>query len=69
MPVSYLPQTPVEFFPRRRWYKKPKFYVPLLVALVGLVGFGIYFWYLVTVLTAEPARSISRSLNKWSRPA
>jgi 1A family penicillin-binding protein len=53
MPVSYLPQTPVEFFPRQRWYKKPKFYVPILVALVGLVGFGIYFWYLFNVVSAE----------------
>ena len=53
MPVSYLPQTPVEFFPRQRWYKKPKFYVPILVALAGLVGFGIYFWYLVNVVSVE----------------
>src|SRR5882757_3317049 len=52
MPVSYLPQTPVEFFPRQRWFKKPKFYVPILV---GLVGFGIYFWYLVNVVSAEAA--------------
>src|SRR2546423_6880314 len=55
MSVSYLPQTPVEFFPRQRWFKKPKFYVPILVAVVGLVGFGIYFWYLVNVVSAEAA--------------
>src|SRR5438067_2136952 len=53
MPVSYLPQTSVEFFPRRRWYTKPKFYIPLGAALVALLGFGIYFWYLTSVLSAE----------------
>ncbi len=53
MPVSYLPQTPVEYFERRRWFKRPVFYIPALVALVGLIGFGIYFWYLVSVLTVE----------------
>src|SRR5437764_8104305 len=53
MPVSYLPQTPVEYFERPRWYRHPKFYVPLLVALVGLLGFGIYFWYLTSVLSVE----------------
>jgi penicillin-binding protein 1A len=53
MPVSYLPQTPVEFFERPRWYKRPKFYVPIAVVLTGLICGGLYFWYLVTVLTAE----------------
>src|SRR3977135_2219737 len=54
MPVSYLPPSKVDvFFPRRRWYKKPKFYVPITVVLVGLLGFGIYFWHLTTVLSAE----------------
>ena len=54
MPVSYLPPTKVDvFFPRRRWYQKPKFYVPILAAVVGLVGFGIYFWYLVNVVSVE----------------
>src|ERR1700730_5009651 len=53
MPVSYLPQTPVEFFPRRRWYTKPKSYIPIAGALTALLGFGIYFWYLVNVLAAE----------------
>jgi penicillin-binding protein 1A len=53
MPVSYLPQTPVEFFERPRWYKRPKFYVPITLVLVALVGFGIYFWYLTSILTVE----------------
>ena len=53
MPVSYLPQTPVEYFERRRWFKRPVFYLPLLATLVALVGFGIYFWYLVNILTVE----------------
>src|SRR3989440_4377772 len=53
MPVSYLPQTPVEYFERPRWYKRPKFYVPIALVLVGLLGFGIYFWYLTSILTAE----------------
>src|SRR4051794_24185274 len=51
MPVSYLPQTPVEYFDRTPWYKRPRFYVPILVVLVGLLGFGIYFWYLLSTLT------------------
>jgi membrane peptidoglycan carboxypeptidase len=55
MPVSYLPQTPVEYFERRRWYKRRVFYVPLAILLVGLLGFGIYFWYLVNVLSVEAA--------------
>src|SRR3954449_7000665 len=53
MPVSYLPQTPVEFFERPPWYKRRRFYVPIAVLLVGLLGFGIYFWYLTSVLTVE----------------
>src|SRR2546423_12340244 len=53
MPVSYLPQMPVEYFERPRWYKRPKFYVPILVVLLGLTGFGIYFWYLTRVLGLE----------------
>jgi penicillin-binding protein 1A len=51
MPVSYLPQTPVEYFERKRWYKRRIFYVPLAVALAGLLAGGIYFWYLLTTLT------------------
>src|SRR3954454_7720158 len=53
MPVSYLPKTPVEFFERPRWYKRPKFYVPISLVLVAFIGFGIYFWYLTSVLTVE----------------
>ncbi|MFL6521313.1 MAG: PBP1A family penicillin-binding protein [Chthoniobacterales bacterium] len=55
MPVSYLPQTPVEYFERPRWYKRPIFYVPILVVLAAIIGFGIYFWYLTSVLSAEAA--------------
>src|ERR1043165_3370897 len=55
MPVSYLPQTPVEFFERPRWYKRPIFYVPILVVVAAAIGFGIYFWYLTNVLSAEAA--------------
>ncbi|MEY2506398.1 MAG: penicillin-binding protein [Verrucomicrobiota bacterium] len=53
MPVSYLPQTPVEFFERPPWYKRRRFYVPIAAVLVGLLGGGIYFWYLMGVLTVE----------------
>jgi 1A family penicillin-binding protein len=53
MPVSYLPQTPVEYFERPRWFKRPKFYIPIAVALAGLIGVGIYSWYLISVLTVE----------------
>jgi penicillin-binding protein 1A len=53
MPVSYLPQTPVEYFDRPRWYKRPRFYVPIAAVLLGLIGGGIYFWYLTSVLTIE----------------
>ncbi|MEY2500901.1 MAG: penicillin-binding protein [Verrucomicrobiota bacterium] len=53
MPVSYLPQTPVEFFERPPWYKRRRFYVPIAAVLVGLLGGGIYFWYLMSVLTVE----------------
>ena len=53
MPVSYLPQTPVEYFERPRWYKRRIFYIPLAVVIVGLLGFGIYFWYLMSVLAVE----------------
>src|SRR5438477_10313750 len=53
MPVSYLPQTPVEYFERPRWYKRRRFYIPFLVVLAALLGFGMYFWYLVNILSAE----------------
>ena len=51
MPVSYLPQTPVEYFERTPWYKRRRFYIPILVLLAGLLGGGIYFWYLLSTLT------------------
>src|SRR6478672_234070 len=53
MPVSYLPQTPVEYFERTPWYKRRRFYIPILVLLAGLLGGGIYFWYLLSVLAVE----------------
>src|SRR3954465_14095792 len=55
MPVSYLPRTPVEYFDRPRWYKRRIFYIPLATLLVGLLVFGIYFWYLSNVLSAAAA--------------
>ena len=66
MPVSYLPQTPVEYFERPRWYKRPKFYVPIALVLVGLLGFGIYFWYLTSVLSAEAGTFKMQPVCGWS---
>ena len=57
MPVSYLPQTEVDYFERPpRWYKRRIFYIPFLLALVAVVAFGIYFWYLVNVLSVEAGK-------------
>src|ERR1700716_804434 len=53
MPVSYVSRPKVDYFHRRRWFTKPKFYVPIGAALVALLGFGIYFSYLAKVLSAE----------------
>ena len=53
MPVSYLSRPKVDYFPRRRWFTKPKFYIPIGGALVALLGFGIYFSYLAKTLSAE----------------
>ncbi|HEY2140262.1 MAG TPA: PBP1A family penicillin-binding protein, partial [Chthoniobacterales bacterium] len=53
MPASYLPQTSVEYFRRRPWYTKPKFYIPIAAAFVVLLGCGIYLWYLLNALSAE----------------
>src|SRR3954451_13878027 len=55
MPVSYLPQTRVEYFPTP-WYKKRRYYVPALAALALVLGFGIYFWYLASAMSAEAAK-------------
>src|SRR4026207_623750 len=55
MPVSFLPQTPVEYFDRPRWYKRRIFYIPLAVVLVGLLGFGVYFWGLAMSMSAQAA--------------
>src|SRR4051812_33885698 len=54
MPVSYLPQTRVEYFPTP-WYKKRRYYVPGLAVLVLILGFGIYFWFLASSMQAEAA--------------
>jgi len=53
MPVSYLTPTPVDYFDRRRWFTKPKYYIPIAGALAALIGFGIYFWYLASTLSEE----------------
>src|SRR3954464_4798014 len=54
MPVSYLPQTRVEYFPVP-WYKRRRYYVPGLALLVLILGFGIYFWFLASSMQAEAA--------------
>jgi len=54
MPVSYLSRPSVEYY-HRRWFTKPIFYVPIGVALVLLIGFGIYFFHLAAVLGEEAA--------------
>jgi 1A family penicillin-binding protein len=55
MPVSYLTPTPVEYFDRRRWFTKPKFYLPIGGALIALIAFGIYFFHLLSTLSEEAA--------------
>ena len=52
MPVSYLPRPSVDYFPRR-WYTKPKYYIPIGGALLALIVFGIYFSYLASNLSQE----------------
>src|SRR6202049_91151 len=54
MPVSYIKRPSVEYF-HRRWFTQPKFYLPIGIALVLLVGFSIYFSYLATTLSEEAA--------------
>src|SRR5438105_3980036 len=55
MPVSFLPQTPVEYFDRPRWYKRRIFDIPLAIVLVGLLGFGVYFWGLALSMSGQAA--------------
>jgi penicillin-binding protein 1A len=52
MPVSYLSRPTVEYV-HRRWFTKPKFYLPIGGALVALIAFGIYFFYLASILSEE----------------
>src|ERR1044072_6436868 len=52
MPVAQFPRPSVEYFPRR-WFTKPKFYVPIGVALVSLFVFGVYFWSVASTLSEE----------------
>jgi len=52
MPVSYLSPPTVDYV-HRRWFTKPKFYLPIGGALVALLAFSIYFWYLASSLNAE----------------
>ncbi|MEY2488917.1 MAG: penicillin-binding protein [Verrucomicrobiota bacterium] len=52
MPVSYITRPSVEYF-HRRWFTKPKFYLPVAGALVLLIGFSIYFFYLAATLSEE----------------
>jgi penicillin-binding protein 1A len=54
MPVSYITRPSVEYF-HRRWFTKPKFFVPIGIALVLVIGFGIYFFYLAATLSEEAA--------------
>jgi 1A family penicillin-binding protein len=54
MPVSYITRPSVEYF-HRRWFTKPKFFVPIGTALVLLLGFGIYFFHLAATLSEEAA--------------
>ena len=53
MPVSFFTPPPVDYFDRRRWFTKPKYYIPIGGALVALLGFGIYFWSVASTLSEE----------------
>jgi penicillin-binding protein 1A len=53
MPVSFFTPRPVDYFDRRRWFTKPKYYIPIGASLVALLGFGIYFWHLASTLSEE----------------
>jgi penicillin-binding protein 1A len=52
MPVSQFTRPSVDYF-HRRWFTKPKFYVPIGAALVFLIGFSIYFWSVASTLSEE----------------
>jgi membrane carboxypeptidase/penicillin-binding protein len=52
MPVSQFTRPSVEYF-HRRWFTKPKFYVPIGAALVFLIAFSIYFWSVASTLKEE----------------
>lgn len=53
MPVSFFTPPPVDYFDRRRWFTKPKYYLPIVASLVALLGFGIYFWHVAATLSEE----------------
>ena len=53
MPVSFFTPPRVDRFDRRRWFAKPKFYVPIGVILVAGLGFGLYFWSVASTLNEE----------------
>src|SRR3954454_10531044 len=52
MPVSYLPQTRVEYFPVP-WYKRRRYYIPAVLLLVLLGSFFVYWSVLVADLRSE----------------
>ncbi len=52
MPVSQYTRPSVEYF-RRRWFTKPKFYIPIGAAFLALLVFGIYFWSVASTLSEE----------------
>ena len=53
MPVSFFTPTPVDYFDRRRWFTKPKYYIPIGGAFLALIGCGIYFWSVASTLSEE----------------
>jgi len=53
MPVSQYTRSSVDHFDRRRWFSKPKYYLPICGAIVAGLGFGIYFWSMAASLREE----------------
>src|SRR5436853_7843251 len=54
MPVSFLiPTFPHHY--RRRWYARPRFYLPALIVLLTIIFGGIYFGIVSSQLRAEAA--------------